>query len=76
MERESAQLVAAILNAAWMVRHHARQARFSRAQSMRRLQAIHLLGLTVRDAFDKSDDFEALLTALVDGLRPKEDQPF
>lgn len=67
--------VAAILNAAWMVRHYARGAR-TRINQAERAQAIHELGLLVRDAFDTSNNFEALLTAIVDGLRPKDEQPF
>jgi hypothetical protein len=74
---DTASLVAAILNAAWLVRHYARGARqpTSRAAIHRR-QAIQKLGLVVREAFDRSDDFEPLLAAVVDGLRPREEQPF
>jgi hypothetical protein len=32
------------------------------------------MGLTVREAFNRSDDFEPLLAAVVDGLR--DDPPF
>ena len=66
--------VAAILNAAWMVRHYALQR--TRHDRLRRAQAIQKLGLVVREAFYTSDDFEALLGAVVDGLRPKDNQPF
>lgn len=59
--------VAAILNAAWMVRHYARGGRVSKASQ---------LGLIVRNAFSSSDDFEPLLAAVVDGLRPHENPPF
>lgn len=78
MGPDSAQLVAAILNAAWMVRHHARGARMSSQSPLReqRRLAIQHLGITVRDAFNKSQDFEPLLAAVCDGLRPKDDQPF
>lgn len=75
MERSSAQLVAAILNAAWMVRHYARGYRSSINRSQRS-QAIRELGVIVRDAFNQSDDFEALLAAVCDGLRPRDEQPF
>lgn len=70
--------IAAILNAAWMVRHYARGARVSQASPMRaqRARAIHELGLVVRRAFAGSDDFEPLLGAVVDGLRPQDQQPF
>jgi hypothetical protein len=41
-----------------------------------RAAAIRKLGLTVRFAFNISDDFEALLTALYDGLTPQRPPPF
>lgn len=70
VEPETAQLVAAILNSAWMVRH------YSRLPSLApRKQAILKLGLTVREAFNQSSDYEALLVALVDGLTPKDSPP-
>lgn len=75
MAPDTGQLVAAILNAAWMVRHYARGGR-SAIQRTRRAQAIQKMGLTVREAFDSSDDFETLLGAVVDGLRPRDDPPF
>lgn len=71
-----AATVAAILNAAWMVRYHARGARLS-YMSAQREQAIQFLGLTVRAAFNGTENFEPLLLAIVDGLRPRPDeQPF
>ena len=72
---ETAALVAAIFNAAYMVRHYARGGRVN-IQRAQREQAILQMGLAVRDAFNRSEDFEALLAAVVEGLRPKEDQPF
>lgn len=63
-------LEAAIRNDAWMVRHYQRQ-----CQRMRRQQAIRKLGLTVRHAFNSSDDFEPLLVALFDGLNPNDSPP-
>ena len=72
---DSAQLVAAILNAGYMVRHYARGARTS-IQRVERAQAVKHMGLTVRYAFDRSEDFEILLAAVVDGLRPKDNPPF
>jgi hypothetical protein len=68
--------VAAILNAAWMVRHYARGARIRCGHTAMRSDAIRQLGIIVREAFSQSDDFEALLAAVVDGLRPKEEPPF
>ena len=66
--------LAAILNAAWMVRHYARGGRTA-TQRLLRTQAIQLLGATLRDALNASQDHEPILTALVDGLRPH-DPPF
>jgi len=43
---------------------------------MKRRQAIQLLGLTVREALNKANDFEPILIALVDGLNNKNDPPF
>lgn len=71
MAPDTAQIVAAILNSAWMVRHY-RGAR----NRLKRSQAILHLGLTVRHGFSVSDDFEALLTAVLDGLRPDREDPF
>lgn len=67
--------VASILNAAWMVRHYARGGR-TEIQRAERTQAIQQLGVIVRDAFAHCTDFEPLLAAVVDGLRPKDDPPF
>lgn len=77
MGPDTARLTAAILNAAWMVRHYARGARLrSTTQAELRDEAIKHLGVTVRDAFNSSTDYEALLTAVCDGLRPDNEQPF
>jgi hypothetical protein len=66
---------AAIRNAAWLVRHYALQR--TEAMRLRRAQAIAALGLAVRQAFNETDDFEPLLVAIVDGLRPRpEERPF
>jgi hypothetical protein len=62
-------LVVAIRNDAWMVRYYARN-------RMRRAQAIAKLGATLRHAFTESDDFETLLAAVLDGLRPQDTHPF
>ena len=75
MAPDTGQLVASILNAAWLVRNYARGGR-SEIHKEQRQQAIHDLGLAVRRAFDTSEDFESLLAAVVDGLRPKNDPPF
>lgn len=61
----------AIRNAAWMVRNYRRP-----CLSQQRDAAIRALGVTVRDAFNKSEDFEPLLAAICDGLRPHDERPF
>lgn len=67
--------VATILNAAYMARHYRRGAR-SAIHRTQRAQAVRALGLAVRAAFNSSDDFESLLAAVVDGLRPNDEPPF
>lgn len=74
MAPDTASLVAAILNDWWMVRHHALQR--TPDMRLRRAQAIQKLGLTVRHAFNSSDDFESLLAAVMDGGRPRDERPF
>jgi len=54
-----------------MVRHYPRS--FQREQ---RAAAIRQLGCAVRDAFNQSEDFEPLLAAICDGLRPRDERPF
>ena len=71
MDTSTPAYVAAIHNAAWMVRHYPRP--MQRAQ---RAQALRELGLIVREAFNASEDFEALLIALLDGLLPREERRF
>ncbi len=67
----TAEHVAAIYNAAWSVRDLNRP-----HQHERKAQAVARLGLIVRAAFNASDDFEPLLSALAhslgeDGPRPR-----
>ena len=50
--------------------------RYYKRNRLRRAQAIQRLGLEVREAFTKSDDYESMLTAIVDGLTPHESKPF
>lgn len=69
MGTDKRHLIAEIRNSAWMVRHYKRN-------RVRRAQAILKLGLAVRHAFESSDDYESLLTAVVDGLHPQELKPF
>lgn len=75
MAPDTGLLVAAILNAAYMVRHYSRGGR-TRTQRSERAQAIQRMGLTVRDAFNRSSDFEALLGAVATGLSQKDEPPF
>jgi hypothetical protein len=74
MGPDTGALLTQIRNDCWPVRYysHAR----TQAMRLRREQAIKRLGLTVRYAFSASDDFEALLITLVDGLNTKETKPF
>jgi hypothetical protein len=46
------------------------------SQRLRRAQAILKLGLTIREAFASTDDFEPLMAAFLDALRPRESKPF
>lgn len=62
------ELEAEIRNSAWFVRHYWRN-------RVRREQAIIRLGLAVGHAFTSSQDYEKLLRALLDSLRPKDDEP-
>jgi hypothetical protein len=74
VDRDNGRYVAAILNDAWMVRNYGLER--NESQRLRRAQAILKLGLTVREAFSSTDDFEPLLAAICDGLRPRESKPF
>lgn len=71
----TAELVAQLLNAAYMVRHYVRGGRSSIGKA-HRAQAIQQMGLAVREAFSQSDDFEPLLAAVANGLSPRDDPPF
>ena len=66
------ELVSCILNDAYMVRHYARN-------QVRRRQAIQKLAATLRFAFNEAQEYEeqqAVITALLDGLRPEDRRPF
>ena len=78
MGPDSGQLVARILNTAYMVRYYARGGRVSESSPLRRQrsEAITAMGVAVRDAFNASSDFEALLTAVYHGLAPNDNPPF
>ena len=74
--RSSEMPVHRILNAAWMVRNYSRG--YSGIGLNNRQRAINQLGRTIRDAFAnaKEEDYERLLAAILDGLRPRDDRPF
>ena len=74
---DPAHTVAILLNCAWLVRHYVRGARSTIGREQRQ-QAILDMGLAVRDAFNSSDpaQYESLLAAIVDGLRPRDEPPF
>ncbi len=63
LAHDTAVHVAAIYTASWHVRYFARP-----HQRGKKAQAIVHLGLTVRAAFDGSEDFEPLLYALCSSL--------
>lgn len=71
MAPDTDDLVTSIRNAGYMVRHYR-----GYRNSLLRAQAILKFGLIVREAFNKSNDFETLLAAVVDGLRPRDEKPF
>lgn len=74
---DTAILVAAILNAAWLVRHYSRGAvQRNSPYAQKRAEAINKMGLAVREAFNVSDDFEVLLLAVLDGLSPRDEHRF
>ena len=75
MAPDTAELVASIYNAAWLLRHYWRGSRGA-IQRLERAKAIQALGLAVRRAFNATDDFEPLLIAFFDGLSQKDHPPF
>ena len=70
---------AAILNDWWMVRNYVRGGR-SEIQRKERDEAILNLGATIQRAFSACPktprDYEALIAAVLDGGRPRDEQPF
>jgi hypothetical protein len=68
MAPDTGDHVARILNDWYMVRYYQRGAR--------REQAILKLGLTIREAFTASNDYKALIAAVLDGGRQKDERPF
>jgi len=63
--------VAAILNAAYLVRMYCRP-----IQRRQRAGAIRHLGLECRRAFNETEDFEPVLQAILDGLHPRDERTF
>lgn len=74
MKRDAAEDVSAIYNACWWVRRYQRGTRIE-STSVYRRQAIQKLGLTCHEIFSRTHDFEPILAALVDGLRPQDPPP-
>ena len=68
MAPDTGEHVARILNDWYMVRYYQRGAR--------REQAILKLGITIREAFIASNDYKTLIAAVLDGGRPRNEQPF
>lgn len=69
LEQDQAH-AARIRNAAYLVRHYRRP-----VQQKQRALAIQELGRACRDAFNHCDDFELVLTAIVEGLKPHDYTP-
>lgn len=69
MVRDVGELVSRIYNDCYMVRHYARGGR-SEIAKLRRHQAIQKLGETLRFAFNSTEEYETLIAAMLDGLRP------
>jgi hypothetical protein len=63
--------VTSIRNAGYFVRHYWRGARGS-TQRAERAAAILQLGLAARAALNSTEDFEPVLTAIVDALVPRD----
>jgi hypothetical protein len=75
MAPDTGMWVAQILNDAYMVRHYVRGGR-NGIGKLHREQAVQKLGLTIREAFVSTNDYDSLLAAILDGLRPVERMPF
>lgn len=74
MSPDTKRLADAILREWWMVRYYG--PRRTAKMRLKRDQAILKLGLTIRYAFNSSDDFETLIAAILDGGHPKDEKPF
>ena len=69
MAADTGEYVARILKDWYMVRYYQRG-------GLRREQAILKLGITIREAFAESNDYRALIAAVLDGGRPKDERTF
>lgn len=65
------ELLDSIRHACWWVRHY-----HGCRNPLKLSQALLNLGLTCREAFNKSNDFPSLLRAVYDGLSPGDAPPF
>ena len=72
MRHDVEELVSCIYNDCYMVRHYERN-------QLRRRQAIQKLAETLRFAFNKARDYDeqqAVIGAMLEGLRPRDRVPF
>lgn len=77
MGPDTAELLGRIANACWWVRYHTRNARRKWQTDKQRLEAIAQLALILAHGLAVTTDYEAILAALVEGLRPRDvDPPF
>lgn len=72
--RDAERLAAEIRNLAWFVRYY-RRGRTSAIFAPERRAAILALGRAVAMAFRTCDEYEVLLTAILDGLAPQDPDP-
>jgi len=72
MNPDPANLISEILNTAYMVRYYKRGSRTTIGR-LQRDQAVLKLALIAREALNTSDQFEPILEAIVEGLRPSPD---
>ena len=71
---ELGELLSQLNNDCYMVRHYHGQR--TAARRLRRHQAIQKLVATLMFTFEHTDDYEAVIGAVLDGLRPRDRPPF
>lgn len=76
MEPELRDLLDQIRNEGWMVRHYYSRGARTSIGRLHRQQALIKFGLTCRYALNHSNEFEAILSAIVEALSPKNHEPF